>query len=122
MSTTPLMSKEYITKLDYEFEGQPRIAYRIAGTRISFDSIVYAWRQGESPEGIIDSFSSLTLEQVHGALAFYLANQAMIDEYLLHSENDYDHLRQKSWEDMRQNRPELYEKLSAAKQALLTAA
>lgn len=122
MSTVPLMSKEYVTKLEFEFEGQQRIAYRIAGTRISLDSIVYAWRQGESPEGIIDSFSSLTLEQVHGALAFYLANQAMIDEYLLQAEKDYEQLRQKSWEDMRQNRPELYEKLTAARQKPLIAA
>lgn len=122
MSTVPLMSKEYVTKLEFEFEGQHRIAYRVAGTRISLDSIVYAWRQGESPEGIIDSFSSLTLEQVHGALAFYLANQAMIDEYLLQAEKDYEQLRQKSWEDMRQNRPELYEKLTVAKQAQPTAA
>lgn len=122
METTATTSKSYVTRLDFEFEGQPRIAYRIADTRISLDSIVYAWRQGESPEGIIDSFSSLTLEQVHGALAFYLANQAMIDEYLLQAEKDYEQLRQKSWEDMRQNRPELYEKLSAAKQERLSAA
>ena len=122
MTTTPVKSKDYVVRLDFEFEGQPRRAYRVAGTRISLDSIVYAWRQGESPEGIIDSFSSLTLEQVHGALAFYLGNQVMIDEYLLQVEKDYEQLRQKSWEDMRQNRPELYEKLTAAKREHLTAA
>ena len=122
METTAIASKSYVSRLDFEFEGQPRIAYRVAGSRISLDSIVYAWRQGESPEGIIDSFSSLTLEQVHGALAFYLANQGMIDEYLLQAEKDYEQLRQKSWGDMRQNRPELYEKLTAAKHEQLTAA
>lgn len=116
MTTTALTNKEYVTRLDFEFEGKPRIAYRIANTRISLDSVVYAWRQGESPEGIIDSFSSLTLEQVHGALAFYLANQTMIDEYLAQGEKDYEEARQKSWEDMRQNRPELYRKLTAARE------
>ena len=122
METTTIACNSYVTQLDFEFEGQPRIAYRIANTRISLDSVVYAWRQGESPEGIIDSYSSLTLEQVHGALAFYLANQAMIDAYLLQGEKEYELLRQKSWENMRLNRPALYRKLTEAKQAMREAA
>ena len=115
METTVITSKSYITRLNFEFEGQPRIAYRIAGTRISLDSVIYAWRQGESADGIVDCYPSLTQEQVHGALAFYLANQAEIDEYLRQGEEDFERMRQKSQEDMRQNRPELYQKLQAAK-------
>lgn len=57
-------------------------AYRVAGTRVSLDSIVYCFREGLSPESIAESFSTLTLEQVYGAIAFYLANQNLIDEYL----------------------------------------
>ena len=68
------MSKEYVTSL----EG----AYRVAGTRVSLDSLVYLYREGISPEGMVESYPVLTLEQVHGALAFYLTNQAAIDAYL----------------------------------------
>jgi uncharacterized protein (DUF433 family) len=31
---------------------------------------------------MVESYPSLTLEQMHGALAFYLANRTDIDRYL----------------------------------------
>jgi uncharacterized protein (DUF433 family) len=43
--------------------------YWIANTRISLDSIVYAFRQGHSPKSILQSFPLLTLEQIYGAIA-----------------------------------------------------
>ena len=57
-------------------------AYWVEGTRISLDSIAYAFQQGLSPETIVQSFPLLTLEQVYGAIAFYLANRAGIDAYV----------------------------------------
>ncbi len=56
--------------------------YRVAGTRISLDSIVYAFLDGDSPEAIAQSFPTLTLEQVYGAIAYYLQHQAEMDAYL----------------------------------------
>ena len=55
--------------------------YQVAGTRISLDSIVYSFQRGLSPESIVQSFPLLTLEQVYGAIAFYLANHSEIDAY-----------------------------------------
>lgn len=115
-------SKPYVAKLNFEFEGEPRIAYRVAGTRISLDSVVINWLNGESPESIVENFDTLTLESVYGALAYYLANREEIDEYLRQGEIEYEKLRQKSWEDMRLNRPQLYQKLTAAKQQRLKTA
>jgi len=57
-------------------------AYWVKGTRISLDSIAYAFQQGLSPESIVQSFPLLTLEQVYGAIGFYLANRAGIDAYV----------------------------------------
>ena len=37
--------------------------YRVAGTRVSLDSIVYAFIPGQSAESIAQSFPVLTLEQ-----------------------------------------------------------
>jgi uncharacterized protein (DUF433 family) len=68
------MAKEYIE----EREG----SYYVAGTRISLDSIVSAFRRGDSPEAICQNFELLSLEEVYGAIAYYLANQANIDAYL----------------------------------------
>lgn len=57
--------------------------YRVANTRVSLDSIVYRWRDGLSPETIQrECFSTLTLAQVYGALAYYLDHQQQVDEYL----------------------------------------
>ncbi len=72
------MAKDYVDKV----EG----AYRVAGSRVSLDSIVYCFREGLSPESINESFPTVTLEQIYGAIAFYLANQQMVDEYLREGE------------------------------------
>src|SRR5262245_61051991 len=69
------MPKEYVAERDG--------AYYIAGTRISLDSIVHAFRRGESPEKICQNFELLRLEEVYGAIAYYLANQAEVDAYLI---------------------------------------
>ena len=39
--------------------------YYIAGTRVSLDSIVHAFRQGESPETICQNFEVLRLDDTH---------------------------------------------------------
>jgi uncharacterized protein (DUF433 family) len=56
--------------------------YYIQATRISLDSIVYAFREGCSPESIREDFEGLTLAQVYGAIAFYLDHQAQVEAYL----------------------------------------
>ena len=84
------MPKDYVTLQ----EG----IYRVDGTRVSLDSIVYAYRRGASPESIQKSFPSLTLEQVHGALAFYLSHKSEVDEYLAAGEAEFEKLNQVSHE------------------------
>ncbi len=69
------MAKEYIEERDGNFY--------VAGTRISLDSIVHAFRRGESPETICQNFELLRLEEVYGAIAYYLGNQADIDSYMI---------------------------------------
>ena len=54
----------------------------MTGTRISLDSVVYAFREGCSPESIREDFEGLTLTNAYGAVAFYLDHQAEIDSYL----------------------------------------
>ncbi|WP_096599401.1 DUF433 domain-containing protein [Calothrix sp. NIES-2100] len=88
-------------------------AYLVAGTRISLDSIVYAFQKGLSPESIVQSFPLLTLEQVYGAIAFYLANRAEIDTYLADEEAAFDAMPQ----PIQTTDPALYNKLLVAKTA-----
>ena len=86
-------------------------AYRISGTRVSLDSIVYAFLRGASPESIAESFPVLTLEEVYGAIAFYLGHQTEIEAYLQEGEREFEALRQQA----RQSNPLLYRKLEAAR-------
>lgn len=81
--------------------------YYIQGTRVSLDSIVYRWLEGLSPETIADCFPALTLEQVYGAIAYYLGHQAEIDAYLKSADKDYEDFRQR----IRANYPRLSRRL-----------
>lgn len=56
--------------------------YRVAGTRVALDAIVWRFWAGDTPEAIVQSFPVLTLEQVYGAMAYYLRHRACIDTYL----------------------------------------
>lgn len=102
------MEKEYVEKYDY--------GYRVAGTRVSLNSLVYAFRRGASPETIQRSFPLLTLEQVYGAIAFYLSRQREIDDHLRESEVEYEAALQANHEQLRREKPELYERLMKAKE------
>ncbi len=57
-------------------------AYRVRGSRVTLESIVYAFRAGASVETIRDDFPSLSLEQVYGAITYYLANEQEIAAYI----------------------------------------
>jgi uncharacterized protein (DUF433 family) len=99
------MNKEYVKKV----EG----AYRVGETRVSLDSLVYLFREGMSAESMVDSYPALTLEQVHGALAFYLANQQDIDTYLVEGQRTAELQHKES----RQTNAELIAKLQRARNA-----
>jgi uncharacterized protein (DUF433 family) len=102
MTLTPILAKPYIEQRD--------TGYWIAGTRISLDSIVYSFLNGESPESIAQNFPLLSLEQVYGAITFYLANRAIVDAYLVEVEAEFQQLQQ----SCREKSPLLYQKLKAA--------
>ena len=53
--------------------------FYIKGTRVPMDSIVHEYRNGASPESIRQAFPILTLEQVYGAITFYLGHQEDVD-------------------------------------------
>ena len=97
------MNKQYVENIDG--------IYRLAGTRVSLDSIVYAFWRGQTAESIAQSFPILTLEQVYGALTFYLANLSEIDVYLKEAEAEFEAMRQAA----RKQDPMFYQKLADAR-------
>jgi uncharacterized protein (DUF433 family) len=97
------MNKKYIEEIDG--------VYRLAGTRVSLNSIVYAFWRGQTAESIAQSFPVLTLEQVYGGLTFYLANQPKVDAYLEYAEVEFEEMRNIA----REQDPMFYQKLADAR-------
>lgn len=73
-----------------EYIEQRHGGYYLAGTRISLDSVVYSFNQGQSPEAILDDFPSLKRAQIYGAIAFYLDHQAEIDKHLADTAREFE--------------------------------
>ena len=102
------MSREYVE--------QRSSGYYVAESRVSLASIVYEFRGGASPETIRQNFPTLSLEQVYGAITFYLGHPTEVDAYLQELE--------RQWDDLEANAkpvdPDLYRRLQEARQRQLT--
>src|ERR1043165_5538110 len=92
-----------------EYVEQRNGGFYIMGTRVSLDSIVYSYKEGDSPETIRHNFPSLTLEQVYGAITFYLANRPVVDANIREGEAELERLAP----PLKEVRPELYARLQA---------
>ena len=101
------MARDYVDQHDG--------GYWIAGTRVSLDSVVYTFLEGLSAESIVDSYETVTLEQVYGAIAYYLGHRTEIDDYLKQSETEFEVF----YDRAREANPLLYRKLDEARRHAL---
>lgn len=70
---------------------------RVSGTRVLLDLIVEAYRRGETPEHIVQMYTTLTLEQVYLAIGYYLRHRETVDDYIRHMDEEAEELR-REWE------------------------
>lgn len=70
-------------------------AVRVVGSRVTLDTIVGFFEQGESPEDIVDGFPTLRLADVYAIVSYYLKNKAAVREYLREREKRAKALRKK---------------------------
>jgi uncharacterized protein (DUF433 family) len=102
-----------VTTMEREFYvAQREGAYWVGETRVSLDSIVYEFLNGQMPESIAESFPVLSLEQVYGAITYYLGHRAEIEAYLREGRSQYERER----EAERRADPEFYRRLVNARQ------
>ena len=87
----------------------------ITGTRISLDSVVYAFKRGAAPESIKRSFPLLSLEEIYGAITFYLSHEKEIDLYLAQAERELDAQSEVRNLEARETSPELFERIDKAR-------
>ena len=55
---------------------------RVGATRVWLDTVITAWKQGESPEQIVENFDSLSLADVYGVIGYYLNHRTEVEQYL----------------------------------------
>lgn len=77
---------------------------RGTGSRVSLASLVHAFWRGEAPETIVLSFPTLSLEQVNGAIAWYLARREEVDREIEALEREIENGRTSARERNRELR------------------
>ena len=88
--------------------------YWIKGKRISLDSVIYAFKFGAAPESIQRSYPSLTLEEVYGAITYYLGHEDEIDAYLEEAAKEFDELARQNHAKLAAENPDLYRRMTRA--------
>jgi uncharacterized protein (DUF433 family) len=83
--------------MQHEYVEMRNGGYYVAGSRVSLASIIYEYRDGAAAETIRQNFPTLSLEQIHGAIAFYLGHQQEAETYL----SDLD----KKWDELERAKP-----------------
>lgn len=67
---------------------------RVGGTRVSLDSVIFAFLDGSTPEEIAQQYPTLDLADVYAAVAYYLNHRAEIAAYLRDRQTQRAQIRQ----------------------------
>ena len=68
---------------------------RVAGTRLTLDAVVDAFKRGDSPHEIVAAFPGLELADAYAVIAYYLRHRSDVEAYLLEQETKAAVIRQK---------------------------
>jgi uncharacterized protein (DUF433 family) len=66
---------------------------RVSNTRVLYELVIHAYNQGETAEGIVDSYPTLKLADVYAVLAYYLLHHAEIDAYVQKADKAADRIQ-----------------------------
>ena len=69
-------------------------AIRVSGTRVTLDTVIARYHQGDSPEAIHTGFSTVPITDIYAVIAYYLAHRDELDAYLQRRDAEAEHLRQ----------------------------
>jgi uncharacterized protein (DUF433 family) len=69
---------------------------RIGNGSVMLDSIVAGFEQGHSPETLQQQYPALSLEEVYGAITYYLAHTDEVHAYLKRQDEIWEAWRAKS--------------------------
>jgi uncharacterized protein (DUF433 family) len=72
--------------MDGNFVEHRESGFYLVGSRVPIDRIVREYRDGEQPEAIRSHYPTLSLEQVNGAIAFYLGHKEEVEKVIAERE------------------------------------
>jgi uncharacterized protein (DUF433 family) len=67
--------------------------YRVTNSRIPLERIVEMYRQGATPEQIVEAFDVLRLADVYTLIGYCLDHEAEVNWYLYEQEKDAEEIR-----------------------------
>jgi len=97
------MDRDFVERRDDD-------GFYVAGSRVPLACVVREFRNGQSPEAIRWAFPTLTLEQVYGAITFYLGHKDEVDNDIAARERVED-----AFSEAHPAPPQLKEKLDRAR-------
>ncbi len=78
----------------------PSGTIRVAGTRLTLESLLAVHQQGKTPEETVECFSGITLGDVYAVLAYSEYHRAEVDAYLVQQEADSEAV----WQEVEEQR------------------
>ena len=69
---------------------------RIGNTRVTLDTVVYAFCDGATAEEILQQYPSLQLAEVYSVIAYFLRRKTEVDAYLRERECEAAKIRQEN--------------------------
>ncbi len=67
----------------------------VGSTRVPFDTVIHAFREGAAPEEIVNQYPSLQLADVYSAVGYLLRHPQEVDSYLRQRAQQREEIRRK---------------------------
>jgi uncharacterized protein (DUF433 family) len=88
---------------------------RVGGTRVTLDSVVYAFQEGSPAEQILEQYPSLRLADVYAVISYYLRHREEVDAYVDEQRRQAEEVRRQ--DEARFDRSGIRERLLARRAA-----
>jgi uncharacterized protein (DUF433 family) len=88
---------------------------RVGGTRVTLDSVVYAFQEGLTAEEVLDEYPSLSLADIYAVIGYYLRHRAEVEAYMAWQQQKAEEVRLQ--DEARYDRQGIRERLLARRTA-----
>jgi uncharacterized protein (DUF433 family) len=70
-------------------------AVRVGGSRVLLELVIRAFRDGATPETIVQRYDTLALHDVYAVIAYYLRHPGEVEEYLARREQTAEEVQRR---------------------------